>query len=441
MNLKIDKKNTIIIGFGFFVILMVWQLYNQYCPIFLGELLKEALPNENDRYYIIGIIMALDNIFALFLLPIFGKLSDKTNTSMGKRMPYIFFGLIATAIAFPLIAVTYLNQSLIGLVLSMLLILVILNIYRSPVVALAPDITPKPLRSKVNGVINLIGYFGAIFGAALVVVFSINEENPFASYLFTPFIILSVMCIIIAFVLKFTINENKLLAEKKQELEYGESLTDDTVSKTANAVKDNRFNLIIILVASLFWYMSFNAVETFISTFSKEILGSTKMSGVFTIILTLSSIITFIPAGSLSVKFGRKNSILFGITLMFIAFLLLSFTVYSISTPSLILLIFMLGVGWATINVNSYPMVVELASKDQVGTYTGYYYFSTMMAQSLTPIFVGLIMSFTSVGLKGLFPYATLTMGFSLLIFYLVKSYSKVGITKTSGLSAFDTED
>ena len=164
-TLKLNYKRTLIIGFAFFSILMVWQAYNFYCPLFLKTMLYDTLVEKNATQYsefIIGAIMALDNVLALFMLPIFGKLSDKTKTKYGKRMPYIILGMAATVIIFPFMALCYLWNALAGLIVTMLVVLVIMNIYRSPAVALMPDVTPKPLRSSANGLINLVGYFGPI---------------------------------------------------------------------------------------------------------------------------------------------------------------------------------------------------------------------------------------------------------------------------------------
>ncbi|MBQ3253219.1 MAG: MFS transporter, partial [Acholeplasmatales bacterium] len=163
--LKLNYKRTLIIGFAFFTILMVWQAYNFYCPLYLKYLLKDILEEKDITQYtefIVGCIMALDNVLALFLLPIFGKLSDKTNTKYGKRMPYIIIGMATTIRVFPFISICYMANSLVGVIIVMLLVLVIMNIYRSPAVALMPDVTPKPLRSSANGLINLVGYFGPV---------------------------------------------------------------------------------------------------------------------------------------------------------------------------------------------------------------------------------------------------------------------------------------
>ena len=219
-QLKLNYKRTLIIGFAFFTILMVWQAYNFYCPLFLKTLLGEILDKNNATQYsefIIGAIMALDNVLALFMLPLFGKLSDKTKTKYGKRMPYIILGMVATVIAFPFMALCYIWNSLAGLIVTMLIVLVIMNVYRSPAVALMPDVTPKPLRSSANGLINLVGYFGPILITVVNMIpfltYSPDEKNLVRILVPVGVVLVSLIISIIVLILK--INEPKILEEVK----------------------------------------------------------------------------------------------------------------------------------------------------------------------------------------------------------------------------------
>ena len=450
-KLKLDYKNTLIIGFAFFAILMTWQIYNTYCPIFLKELLNARFSSEEDLLYIVGMIMALDNLFALFMIPYFGKMSDRTDTKYGKRIPYIVGGLILTAIVFPLIAVLFLYNSLIGVILSMLLILVIMNAYRSPTVALMPDITPKPLRSQANGIINLTGYLGAILAGVIVLKVGYKKTTA-GAYLIEPnfmntilpFLIASVFCLLLAFILFFLVKEKKLLKDKAEELEIGEAVSEtfsDVEGGSLSAI-DKR-NLIIILLAALFWFMSFNALETFISTYCDEVLNDLSTAGSIAIVLTFSSILTFIPAGMIASKVGRKRSVIFGLILIVLALGFMSYLNTDLTKSSLLALISVSGVGWATINVNSYPMLVEMANKENIGQFTGYYYTASMTAQTITPILIGLIMSFTKFGLHALFPYSFVLMTISLIVFYNFKEKSRKEIIekKLSIFESFDIED
>ena len=225
-KLKLNYKNTFFIGLAFFAILMLWQVYNTYCPLILRDLLESSFKGDADRLtYVIGIIMAMDNLVALVIMPIFGNLSDKTNTKYGKRMPYILIGMLASALIFPLIAAFFIMNSLVGVIIIMGLVLIIMQGYRSPAVALMPDVTPKPLRSTANGIINLVGYIGAIIAGALAMVFKKTDANPNDLVYLWPFIISSVCMLAAMVILKFKINEPKLLEETKDDIELGEKLS------------------------------------------------------------------------------------------------------------------------------------------------------------------------------------------------------------------------
>ena len=491
-NLKLNYKRTLIIGFAFFSILMVWQGYNAYCPLYLKTLLYSILVEKNATEYtefIIGAIMALDNVLALFMLPIFGKLSDKTKTKYGKRMPYIILGMAATIIAFPFMALCYIWNSLAGLIVTMLVVLIIMNIYRSPAVALMPDVTPKPLRSTANGLINLVGYFGPILISVvnMVPMFKFGQGDTGFLKVFVPVIVVVVSLIIAIVVLLLKINEPKILEEVKDELALGEELssTQEKVVENKPLSKADKKNMWILLVAVCLWFMCFNAFETFNSMYCDEyytvynevteitefdetltycikdasekyyIVGEfsslnvyyiknengeytkvndiksfeegkdyylkvdenyilaneissdiqyyTKDSGtgiasIGTIIVTVSSVITFAIAGYFAMKFGRKPNVLVGIALLALGCFLIYIMGVGQKPGALIYVCFViLGIGWALINVNSYPMMVEMSTSSEIGKYTGMYYTASMIAQSITPILFGAIIAFDDI--------------------------------------------
>lgn len=460
-ELKLNYKRTFYIGFAFFSILMIWQLYNHYCPIFLNHLLGQKYQDADSLLYIVGVIMATDNLLAIFMLPIFGTLSDKTKSKMGRRMPYIIGGMLASVVLFPLIAVMFILESLVGVIVMMGLILIIMNIYRNPAVALMPDITPKPLRSKANGIINFVGYLGAIFAGGLAIFFSVgkhgepswNPTNPLIA-----FIIGSVLMFIVMVLLYVKIKENKLVEETKAEMELGEELsqTHEKIEENKPLSPIDKRNMFILLFSVLFWFISFNAVETFNSLFAKEILGNDKINGVVVIVLTVSSIITFISSMNLAFKIGRKKCIILGLSLIILGYLGIiimlisggvfkeSVTSITMSTPFYILFLAMIaicGVGWALINVNSYPIMVEMSSRNNIGKYTGYYYTFSMTAQTITPIVIGLIMSFNSRGLKLLYPYSFITMAIALVIFMFFKENKKAVAQIKRGFEALARDD
>lgn len=427
-KLTLNKRNTIYIGFAFFAILMLWQIYNNYCPIILEYLLADRFEGQK-LYYVIGVIMALDNLASLIIMPIVGVLSDKTKTKFGKRMPYILIGMLASLIIFPFIALMFIWNSFIGVVVSMLLILIVMQSYRSPAVALMPDITPKPLRSKANGIINLIGYFGAVFAAVLGMVFSVKENalmSEAQDVVLIPFLVTSLLMIIIMVFLFFKFRENQIIKEMKEDLEIGEQYSEnvDKVEENKPLSKENKRNFRLILIAIFFWFLSFNAVETFNSLFTKNILGNSGIHSVFTIILTFSSIFTFLFGASLSLKIGRKWTVIIGLACLVFGFTVFSVYTYTIA-PNNVWLVYILtaiiGVGWALVNINSYPMIVEMATSNNVGRYTGYYYAGSMLAQTATPILIGLIMSFNDAGLKALYIYSSICMFIALFVFYFIK--------------------
>ena len=429
-QLKLNYKNTFLIGLAFFAILMLWQVYNTYCPLILEELLANRYEDANKLTYVIGIIMAMDNLAALILMPIFGVLSDKTKTKKGKRMPYILIGMLASALLFPLIATFYLLNSLMDVILLMMLVLIIMQGYRSPAVALMPDITPKPLRSKANGIINLVGYIGAIIAGALAMVFKKTDGSSQSLVYLWPFVIASIFMLIAMFVLYFKVDEIKLLKENKEAIEYGEKYSQslENVSEERPLSKKDFKNLIIILIAIFFWFMSFNAIETFNSLFCQKILNDSGIHGTFTIILTVSSIISFIVLSPLADKIGRKASILIGLLGLIIGLTIIAILAYFTPVESIVNWVWaiyvctiLIGFSWALVNINSYPMIVEMANKNNIGKFTGYYYSASMIAQTLTPILIGIIMSLNDSGLRLLYVYSAFMMILATVVFLFVK--------------------
>lgn len=425
--MKLNTKRIIYIGLAFFTILMLWQVYNSYCPLMLRDLLTDRF--SGDVEYLIGIIMAIDNILALFMLPLFGNLSDKTKSKYGKRMPYIFIGTILSLIIFPFIPIFYINNNLVGTLICMALILLVMNMYRNPAVSLMPDITPKPLRAKANGIINLIGYIGAIFAGALALIFT--DRN---SYIYT-FAITSILMAIALIILIMKINENQIAKEVKDELEEGEKISSKNIdSKEEKELsKKDKKDLVLIILSVFIWFMGFNALETFWSSYG-EIYLKTDSWSLGTIIMTVFSILTFVPAGNLTSKIGRKRIIQIGLGCIIFSLGIASFIK---SFNFILMFCFALcGIGWAMVNVASYPMVVELASNSKNGKYTGYYYTSSMIAQSITPCCIGLLLG--KIGWKYFFIYSFVFMIVALIVFSFVSNNQKYQSKK--GLELFDQD-
>ncbi len=441
-QLRLDVKTTVYIAFGFFSILMLWQVYNAYIPLFLARLLDIDQAINPEDAWIVGFIMALDNIFALIMLPIFGILSDRTRSRHGRRMPYIILGMLAAAIVFPFIVVMYYLNSFWGVIIVMLMVLIIMNIYRNPAVALMPDVTPKPLRSKANGIINLIGYVGAIIGGGLLLVFGENVENPLLNLI--PFSIVSAFMLVAMVVLFVKIKENKLVAEKAEDMMVGEKESEaiGVVAEDVPLSKSDLRNVWLILVSVFLWFAAFNAIETFHSTYAEEVLGDAAIGGAITIVLVMASLVAFIPSAILASFIGRKWTIVSGLAVM-MGGLFLCMLVNEANVVFFSGIVFA-GFGWAMINVNSYPMIVETAHKNNIGKFTGFYYTSSMLAQSFTPVVAGWVIGWVSFfgfsGYEVLFPYAFVLVGFALVVFFFILEKKDKPKDIKKGIEAFDVD-
>ena len=455
--LKLNVKRTFIIGFAFFGILMLWQVYNTYCPLFLTDILvKNYGGKDTDYQWLVGTLMALDNLFALFMLPIFGAWSDKTNTKFGKRMPFIVIGTILSAIVFPLIVVMYVIKSLAGVIIMMCLTLIFMQMYRNPAVALMPDITPKPLRSKANAIINVVGYVGAILGGAVALIIPFKSYQDSTIGLLIPFLVCCVAMLVTVAVLFIKVKENKIIEEMVDEMKRGEEESElqEKVVESAPLSKKNKISLIIMIIAVFLWFASFNAVETFWSSYGTNFLHIKNFS-IFTIVLTIASLASFIPAAMVSEKIGRKWTIVIGLGLMILGLMLICFVKEDPSkfteivdekvityhkTPGILYLFFgICGIGWAFINCCSYPMFVELASGSNVGKYTGLYYAASMLAQTLTPILAGLLV-YQAEKWDILFVYSTIVMALALAVFIFVDNVKTKNVKIKKGLEALDQD-
>lgn len=444
-KLKLNFKNTFKIGFAFFGILMLWQVYNTYCPIILEAMLKDR--GLTNYHYIVGIIMALDNVAAIIVMPLVGKMSDKTKTKWGKRMPYIVIGMLLTAIVFPFIALMCYFNIFVGVIIFMLLFLIIMQAYRSPAVAFMPDVTPKPLRSTANGIINLVGYLGGVFATIIGMLpfLKLNDSSSLAeiqSKIIWPFIITTIVFVLVLIFLIFRVNENKLVEETKDDVAYGETLADtEEAIKDDNKLSKSDFrNFILILIAIFFWFMAFNSFETFGSLFFKDIVKDSTIYSTMAMVLSVVSILSFVLFSTLSNKIGRKLTIVIGLVLLIVALVttaILSIVINDFSNTNdvatgykllFIVIAAIMGVGWALVNINSFPMVVEFSNKDNIGKFTSYYYMSSMLAQSITPILVGFFMDYLGIGKKILFIYAAIMMIIALVVFIFIKE--KISLSK-----------
>ncbi len=425
--MKLNYRRTFFIGLAFMSISAFWQLYDSVVPLILKNTFEIG-----DT--LAGGIMAIDNILALFMLPLFGALSDKVSTSVGKRMPFILGGTAIAVIAMILIPVADNMASLPLFVLVLFIVLLAMSTYRSPAVALMPDVTPKPLRSQANGIINLMGALGAVFSLALISL--LVPEIGVPNY-FPIFAIVATFMVVAVAILFVTIRENKVAKEMTK--------LEDPIKKAKREAAESgpmdplvRRSFWLILASIFFWFFSYNAVTTAFSKYVQSHLGVAGGGFANSLMLaTGAAVIAFIPAGMIAAKIGRKRTILIGIGILIACFAGAStFTSFS---PGLNVILVFVGFGWAAINVNSYPMVVEMAKGTDIGKYTGYYYTASMSAQILTPVLSGFFLE--HVGYDTLFPYATIFMIIAFITMSQVKHGDSKLIPPKSKLEMLDVEE
>ncbi len=433
--MKLNYKRTILIGLSFMSILAFWQFYDQVIPYLLETTFSLNTFSANA-------IMSIDNVLAIFMLPLFGAISDRTRTPLGKRTPYILFGTVVSCTLLIVLGVFHQRVSFWGFFITLMALLITMAVYRTPAVAYMPDVTEKPLRSKANAIINLVGYLGGIFSTVVMMFMLKSEKNALgesvysADQSFMPvFIVISAFMLITVLIMVFTTNENKLLKETNIKDEETEDINKG--KKMPRAVLKS---LVFILLSVFFWFMSYNSVTTAFSRYCVNIWGvDLGTSSSYLLTATISAIIAFVPLGLLSSRVGRKSTILIGVALMTACLFAAIFITRQ--TPVMYLILGLIGIAWAAINVNSFPMVVEMSSGADVGKYTGIYYTFSMAAQITTPLLSGFIIDNLGLGYKALFPYAVIFAALSFITMLFVKHGDSKPIRKKDLLESFDTED
>ena len=370
-NEKFKFGKLFVIGFGFFGVSVLWSLYNTYVPILLEQ--KFTLDAAA-----IGFFMSLDNIAALFIQPPVGAWSDRLRTKLGRRLPFILVGAPIAALAFGLVP---LANALPVFVACTVTTILAMAFWRTPVVALMPDVTPSRLRSQANGIINFMGGLGLVLGTSIGAM--LVKQNQAYPFWFGSFLVLVAAALVLIFVREPKVYEDNPNAEKPN---MWKSLKDLFTSKHGDAIR--------IFLAIFFWFIAYNAIEAFLSLYGINHLGLDE-SGAGKLITSVgfSFLLFSIPAGFIGAKLGRRKTIGIGLIIMILVML----SVYLLPKETLIqahgklpllgdlmnltILLLLAGIGWACININSLPVVVDLTDPIHIGTYTGLYYlFSTLAA-------------------------------------------------------------
>jgi len=511
--MKLNYKRTILVGFAFFLISAFWQAYDATIPVILTN--KFGMSQTWS-----GVIMALDNILAVFMLPIFGALSDKrAGNKFGKRTPFITIGTTIAAVA--LVALSFVDAAqlrnisdvstiddptalsviydtqadkelltpegdrfvlgetfskeafmairsdaegsdytnyvaparqayaaekteqtpmpLILFVVLLLVVLVAMATFRSPAVALMPDVTVKPLRSKANAIINLMGTAGGILVLVLGMVFATSSvRNSLMNYTVFYAVIAGIMLCALA-VFLITVREKAWSKQMREDsVRYGiEEDDEQNEGEKRKLSKAEVRSLLFILASIALWYFGYNAVTSKYSVYASNILQ--KDYNTTLLLAQAAAIISYLPAGMIASKIGRKKTIMCGVVMLTAAFTAAAFMRAGSPTWLMNLMFALAGIAWATINVNSFPMVVELCSGGDIGKYTGFYYTASMSAQIVTPMLSGALMD--NMGMTVLFPYAAIFVALAFVTMCLVKHGDAKRVDAKKGLEAFDTED
>lgn len=478
-TLKLNIRRTMIIGFAFFGILLFWQTYDNWCSpmlmnIFAKNLYGVANPSGDQKLevqYLVGIVMAMDNLAALIMLPIFGHLSDRTHTKIGKRMPYILIGTFVSALVFPFIPLCYYWNNVAGLIVVMAIVVFFMMMYRNPAVALMPDITPKPLRSKANGIINIMGYLGGGVAAILGMFITFTkfeygvkgsaDAGDYANYtamwetnniwaIEIPFLVASLFMVVSCLFLFFKLKENKLEESLRPEMEEGEreaAIADPVANDDAAPMsKANKRMLWLILIAEFMWFMADNGLGTYLSNYIGEgIKADTGFASTLAIIGGVAGAVGFLVAGPIADKIGRKWTVMSGLFTVILGYGIFALTLVFVGQSMAIKVVLAIawivkGFGFSLVHINSFPMVVELCSSKKIGKFTGFYYASSMAAQTITPILLGLLLKTTKEW--NILPfYALGFMTVAIIIFAFVKNIKSTKTTTKKGLEALADSD
>lgn len=457
MQTKLNYKRTFFVGLAFLSISAFWQMYDNIIPLMLKNTfgLGETVT---------GALMAMDNVLALVLLPVFGSLSDKVNTRLGRRTPFILAGTALAVLFMMFLPLADRRQSLVLFVGALFATLLAMGLYRSPAVALMPDLTPNHLRSRANAIINLMGAVGGVYSLIMIMLLVGEGDRPDYTLLFVS---VAALMIIAVGVLLITIRENKLrreleeAEEAEQEriekegtekeraertvaepdgvgLDRTEAEEDKAPAQKTTLPKSVKRSMIFLLLSIFFWFTAYNAVTTAFSRYTKEVWR--MEGGSFAnclMVATVAAIISYIPIGNISARIGRKKTILGGILIMAACYLAAVFV--GTYHPAVNIAFALIGVGWAAINVNSYPMIVAMSQGGDIGKFTGTYYTFSMAAQIFTPIFSGFLLE--NVSYRTLFPYALVFALLSLCTMLQVRHGDVKPVRKKTLLENFDVED
>jgi maltose/moltooligosaccharide transporter len=416
--MKFNYGKIFLLGFGFFGVSVIWGVYNAFVPIFLA-----------DKFHLspvwIGFFMTLDNIAALFIQPPVGAWSDRLRTKIGRRMPFILIGAPIGAVVFGIIPLAAVLPVFVACTSTLILSMAI---WRTPVVALMPDITPSGKRSQANGIINFMGGIGTII--ALQTGGTLYKLSPNF-----PFWMGSVLVILAALMVFIFIKEPKDYEETEKEPNMFASL--------GEVLRDPDKSALRLFLAIFFWFIGYAAVEAFFTLYAKHHLGINEADGATLLsVMPLLFVVFAIPSGIIASKIGRRVTISIGLVMMTMILLCLYIfppaTLLSpvtklplvgiplveggarMLTTAGVLLMFA-GIAWSFVNINSLPMVVDMTSSARIGTYTGLYYLFSTLSAIVGPNINGWIIQLTNGNYNNIMLFAPIFMIIALVLIWGVQ--------------------
>jgi maltose/moltooligosaccharide transporter len=372
---RFSMPRTFLLGFGFMGVSVIWSMYNAYVPIFL----KEDFGLSSTA---IGFIMTIDNIFAIVLLPFLGALSDRTRTRLGRRRPYILIGSLLAAAFFILIPYSR-ETGLLSLIMATIIMMNLsMALFRSPVVAFMPDITPSKYRSQANGIINFMGGLGSLlvyFGGK-----PLYDRSVSLVFFVGGLVMLGASLLVVIFVKEPELDP---VPDMKKDVGLGASFQE--LWTNLKDVFGHEKSLLCILLSILCWFIGFNAIETFFTSYAKYYLGIKESSGALILgFFSVTFMVTAIAAGYIGAAIGRRKTIRIGIAVLLAVFVS---ALFIRSFWPLALIFVVGGFGWSLVNVNSLPMVVDMTTPEKIGGYTGLYYFFSQAANIIAPPVAGML--------------------------------------------------
>lgn len=402
--MKLNIGKTLLLGFGFFGISIITGINKSYVAPFLGT-------DFGLRANEVSLVVTLATIVTFLIQPMIGSVSDNTRTRFGRRMPFIIIFAPVAALGFALLPVLVQPGLLWVFIAGLLVTTIALALFRTPVIALMPDITPSPFRSQANGLINLMGGIGGILAFALgAYLYGLNRALPF----FAAAVALVLACAIVVWKIQEPKDSDTKAVEARPDL----------IQSLRVVLAEREKSALLLFLAIFSWFVGYNGVETFFTLYGVKMLKLQPNNAAFLLsFLALMFVLFAVPSGYIAGRVGRRKTILTGIASLAILLTVVRVLPYELQTSGvgLPILLALIGISWSLINVNSLAMVVDVAPQTELGTYTGLYYFFSTAAAVIGPILAGYLIEAMGGDYGMIFLIAPITLVFAFVFMFAVR--------------------